>query len=93
MPNQEQCDSLNPYSDDWNNKCGKLFSDNSYNCIRKELCINRDKGNKLVKMNMNTTAIEKYANDKITYEITLMNTINLGIGIMFLVVIIYKNYK
>jgi hypothetical protein len=95
MPSVKDCSDLDPYAKSWDNKCSDtMFSDNSYNCIKRELCINRDKGERLISISKNSkTANEKYMNEKMKYDVTLMNTINLGIGILFLIVIIYKNRK
>jgi len=64
MPSAIDCSNLDPYAQSWDNTCSdSMFSDNSYNCIKRELCINRDKGEKLLSLSNNSNAAnEKYMN-------------------------------
>jgi hypothetical protein len=92
MPTDSQCIKLKPYDHTWDISCGSWFSDNSGNCIKKELCINKDKAEYLSGVeNKHMGADEKYMNDRMSYDNVLLNTINLGIGILFLIIVIYKN--
>jgi len=92
MPTDDECKELDPYSGTWDVSCGSWFSSNSDNCIKKELCINKDKAGYLSKVeNTHSSSNEKYMNEKMNYDTVLLNTINLGIGVTFLLVIIYKN--
>jgi hypothetical protein len=94
MPSDEECKTMKPYDHSWDLSCGSWFSDNSGNCIKKELCINKDKAEHLTDIeNTHSSAKEKYMNEKMNYDNILLNTINLGIGVMFLIIIIYKNQK
>ena len=94
MPSEQQCASLNPYDQTWDVSCVQFFSDFSGNCIRKELCKNKEKAIYLQDVQHGHSGVaEKYMNEKMNYDNVLMNTINLGIGILFLVIIIYKNQK
>ena len=78
----------------WDTICKNNFSNNSSNCVKKELCKNRDKSNSLTSLESSGLgAKEKYMNEKMNYDSILMNSINLGIGIIFLLVVIYKNQK
>jgi len=95
MPSDENCNNLNFNDKSWENKCNQEnLMDNIDDCINKELCKNKNKALKLSELeNSSSGATEKYMNEKMNYDNTLMNTINLGIGIAFLLIIIYKNQK
>jgi len=95
MPQESDCKNLKPNDQSWEMKCNQQnFSTNSTDCIRKELCKNKDLATSLTNMeNSNSGVVEKYMNEKMNYDNMLMNAINLGIGIVFLIVIIYKNQK
>ena len=84
-----------PLSDPaWNTICNEYFSQNQKNCVKKELCTNKKKASQLGDLqNTKLGAMEKYMNEKMNYDSILMNTINLGIGIVFLIIVIYKNQK
>jgi hypothetical protein len=70
------------------------FSDNSANCINVELCKNKANADKLLGLGSSGQGTkEKYMNEKMNYDNLLMNSINLGIGIVFLLFVIYKNQK
>lgn len=92
MPTDAECQKISPYDHSWDLSCGSWFSDNSGNCIKKELCINKDKASYLTDIEKkHSSANEKFMNEKMSYDNVLLNTINLGIGIVFLLIIIYKN--
>jgi len=92
MPTDEECTKLDPLNPKWNNLCKSNFISNSADCIKKELCINKSKAEHLTNIETNHTGDdEKYMNTKQSHDNVLLNTINLGIGILFLVIIIYKN--
>ena len=86
MPNNSSCVSLKPYDTRWDISCNGInFPDASGNCISKELCKNKDYVNTLLNINKkNISSDEKYYNTKDEYNIIFMNTINLGIGCLFL---------
>jgi hypothetical protein len=78
----------------WDIICNGNFSQNKDNCLKRELCNNKNKATELQDLqNTKLGAMEKYMNEKMNYDSILMNTINLGIGIVFLIVVIYKNQK
>ena len=94
MPSDEECKKLDPYSHTWDISCNAWFRDNSGNCIKRELCVNKDKADHLTSIeNNHSTSVEKLMNEKMSYDNVLLNTINLGIGVIFLLVVIYKNIK
>uniref|UniRef100_A0A6C0JE29 Uncharacterized protein n=1 Tax=viral metagenome TaxID=1070528 RepID=A0A6C0JE29_9ZZZZ len=92
MPTDQECRKLKPLDQKWHNLCGSYFIENKDNCIKKELCINKSKAEYLTNIeSKHTGSDEKFMNNKQSYDNVLLNTINLGIGILFLVIIIYKN--
>jgi hypothetical protein len=93
MPSDSSCNELKPYDNNWNYKCNlDNFSNNSNDCIKIELCKNKDYANKLMNINKkNGNLDEKYYNIKEQYDILFMNSINLGIGCVFLFWFIFKN--
>uniref|UniRef100_A0A6C0DBR1 Uncharacterized protein n=1 Tax=viral metagenome TaxID=1070528 RepID=A0A6C0DBR1_9ZZZZ len=94
MPSDDKCNELKPYDDSWNNdKCKPdKFPNNSIDCINVELCKNKNYANKLMNINKgNANSDEKYYNVKEQYDILFMNSINLGIGCVFLFWFIFKN--
>lgn len=74
------------------NACTTHFVDNSYNCIMKELCLNKQYAESISSVQSgHNGADEKYSNAKTIFDKTVTNTINLGIGIVVMVVLIYRN--
>ena len=93
MPTDSNCNDLRPYDDSWNDKC-KLdkFQHNSNDCVNIELCKNKDYAKKLMNTNKgNANSDEKYYNIKEHYDVLFMNSINLGIGCVFLFWFLLKN--
>jgi hypothetical protein len=92
MPNDNDCAIMKPYDLHWDVSCNEVFfQDVSYNCIRKELCKNKDYVNKIVDVNKgNASYDEKYYNSKEKYDRIFMNTINLAIGCLFLFKFIFS---
>lgn len=65
---------------------------NAESCIKKELCKNKSNVDKLMAIvNGHSGSDEKYYNTKEQYNSLFMNTMNLGIGCVFLGVSIYLN--
>jgi hypothetical protein len=88
--------SKNPTSGAPNVYFDKLnFGNNTTNaeaCIKKELCKNKSNVEKLMAIeNGHSGSDEKYYNTKEQYNSLFMNTMNLGIGCIFLGVSIYLN--
>ena len=86
MPTSDKCKELNPYDTNWDISCNaQNFPDVSGNCIDKELCKNKDYVDKLLSINKGSSSSdEKYYNIKEEYDTIFMNSINLGIGCLFL---------
>lgn len=76
----------------WDVSCNaKHFVDNSANCMVKELCINKEYANKIKSMQQNHSgADEQYENAKQVYDQTFARTLNLGSGIIVLLLLMYK---
>jgi hypothetical protein len=76
----------------WDTSCNEThFVDNSANCLKKELCINKEYANTIKHMQQNHSgADEKYENAKQVYDQTFARTLNLGGGILVLLMLIYK---
>lgn len=67
-----------------------IWDDNSFNCYRKEICINRDNAKKIKEMQEDHLATEEnYKNSKSSYKNELWKTGNLSMGIVLLTIIIY----
>ena len=79
-------------SENWeDSSCNTYFSDNSINCIKYELCKNKSTVSD-VELNDNKYAesIEKNINADDDLKNTILNTMNLTIGIGFIFFVIYK---
>ena len=79
-------------SQNWDqDQCTTYFSDNSINCIKYELCKNKSTVSD-VELNDNKYAesIEKNINADDDLKNTILNTMNLTIGIGFIFFVIYK---
>ena len=91
MPDAKKCIDLKPNDASWYSKCNSNnFSDNLQDCINKELCINKtnfQSNNKII--SIQNTSYEKYLNTKEYYNKEVLKTINLGVGIVFLVGLTY----
>jgi hypothetical protein len=95
MPSNDKCSSefnLNN-GQDWQTKCNDAnFMDNSYNCINMQLCLNKEKATYLLENENSHIDAEKRNGDmKVVYDRTIMDTVNLGIGIIFVLFIIFRN--
>ena len=79
----------------WDVSCNAAnFVDNSANCMVKELCINKEYANKIKSMQQNHSgADEQYENAKQVYDQTFARTLNLGSGILVLLLLMYKITK
>jgi hypothetical protein len=78
----------------WDISCNYWFNDNSVNCIKYQLCKNKNNVNSIEKID--TTHISDYAKDLDNNDVfkkVFLNTINLGIGVLFLLIIITKVFN
>lgn len=77
----------------WDALCNENnFMDNSGNCINRQLCINKKQVDFLVENENSHLDAEKRNTDmKVVYDRTIMDSVNLGIGIIFILFIIFRN--
>ena len=92
MPDEDTCAALDPHNTQWDISCNQFyFPNNGAECISKELCKNKEKVEWVEKEQMqHSGADERYLDTKTVYSSTIMNTINLSIGILFLSIAIFK---
>jgi hypothetical protein len=82
---QQDCSHL---TDD---HCTSIHDDNKDACIKKALCKNKEQSQILMDLEAKNYGVDrKYDDDQRLYYNTLLNTANLGIGIVVLVGLIYK---
>ena len=68
----------------------RLWQDNSGNCLKKELCKNRDYSKKIYKLqNDHLGSDVKYEDTKKLYKNEYMKTINLSIGIIGILAVLF----
>ena len=79
-------------SQNWeDDNCNAYFSDNSINCIKYQLCKNKTTiGDVVSNDNKYAESIEKNFNSNDDFKNTILNTMNLTIGIGFIFFVIYK---
>lgn len=87
------CPALDIYNASWDVSCNNInFIDNSQNCIGKELCRNLDKASTIYNIRAkHTEADERYSDTSNQYKAAFLNTVNLSIGLIFLLGFILKN--
>lgn len=105
MPTEDTCKAMKPYSSTWDISCNAIhFGEKTHpedarnkelyadKCVDKELCKNRDYVGKLYTIEQtHSGSNEKFFNVKDEYELLFMKTINLGIGCIFLGIIVFQN--
>ena len=75
----------------WDISCNNWFSDNSLNCIRYQLCKNKMNAESIKSLDTKHTsdfAKDIDTNDK--FKKIFLNTVNLTIGVLFLLIVITK---
>lgn len=82
-PTDEECDEFR--NKNWEEPCKYWFSDNSLNCIKNEICNNKDSVKRLNKIDdsHNSSYVKNIDND-VEFRNTFLDTINLSLGILFL---------
>ena len=99
QPNPETCANLDIYNPSWDTKCkidvsstGMPFKDFSNNCYVKQLCVNKDKSDKLMSLQKSHSGTdEKNVNTKELYNVEFAKTINLVVGIVGVGTLIFYN--
>jgi len=100
MPSEDTCNTIlteiNSPGNTWTDKCSDVnihTSDNAIQCTNKELCRNKDSVGILYNLQNNKGGVnQKYLDTKKKYNDELLNTLNLGIGIIILGGFIYSKY-
>lgn len=80
----------------WDTSCNAnvLSEDNIQPCIKRELCLNRQYGEKIIKLqNNHYGADQNYLDTKQIYYFQYLQSINLGIGIIAILYAIYTVRK
>ena len=96
MPILDNCSRNEVYSREWDtNKCNNVSKgDKNQDCIRRELCLNRDYADKVDKLQNNHNGSDQnYLDVKNKYSYGFLQSINLGVGVIGVVYIIYSFYK
>ena len=78
----------------WDISCNYFFGDNILNCIKYQLCKNKNNVNDINKLD--TKHISDYAKDLDTndnFKKVFLNTINLSIGLLFLIIVLIKIFN
>jgi|LauGreSBDMM110SN_4_FD.fasta_scaffold43740_3 hypothetical protein len=96
MPSASVCTTLNPYDTIWDASCNSAnyssSDDNILNCNHKELCKNKDKAVALTHIQHNHIGSDQnHLDTKNEYNTAIVKTVNLGIGIILLIGLIYTN--
>ena len=93
MPSDADCKILAPNNITWDTSCNPInFPNYGEKCINKELCKNKDVAETTMALeSSHSGSDEKYYNTKEQYDELFMNTANLGIGILFLIGMIFRN--
>jgi hypothetical protein len=70
------------------------FNNNTQNCVKKQLCINKEYAEKIKDLQTkHNGADEKFEDINSVYGLSVINIFNLGIGIVFLIFLINKYSK
>lgn len=92
MPSKKVCNDLDITNTKWDISCNPTyFDDNSGNCLKRALCVNKDLAGTLNEMQrQHSGSGERYENALDIYDETFAHTLNLGAGIVLLSVLMYK---
>lgn len=90
FPTPEECGNL--LASNWKHShCTSWFSDNSLNCIKREICLNQKNVNTISSVdNSHNSIYAKNTDNSSEFQDTFLNTINLGIGVLFVILMIFK---
>jgi len=96
MLSDQSCNALKPNDSTWDTRCAdpNLFPDLSMNCINRELCLNSNKVHWLMENENASPGTDKKNTDiKVNYDKAIVDIFNLGIGLAFLIFLLYKKYQ
>jgi hypothetical protein len=91
-PTDDECKLIYGNTSIWNsNACTNYFDDNSLNCIKNAICNNKQNVNNINTIdNIHNSDYIQNENNEEDFKKTFLNTINLGIGILFIIFVITK---
>jgi len=90
-PNNDECSILLNHDLSNNILCDDIgFKDNSFNCLKKEICKNEILAENLNLEYKNNGEAQKYIDYKYGYNNYLINVINLTIGIIIILYLIFR---
>ena len=99
MPTDSSCNAPGGYLSIPDSSCvlidstgfsGDIWMDNSYNCYKKELCMNKNLALKINDVENNHLGSQQnYLNSKKMYNNEILKTFNLAFGILFIITTIY----
>ena len=93
MPTDEECIMTKDFDDSLCSSSNVSNGENAKNCSRNELCKNKENVNTLYNLqNNHGGSNQKYLDTKKKYNDEMLNTLNLGIGIIILSGFIYSKY-
>ena len=89
-PSDQECEKF--LSQNWDSSaCNVWFSDNSLNCIKYQVCKNKINAENInAEDTAHNSAYSNHIDNRIDFENTFLNMINLGIGILFITFVIFK---
>lgn len=89
-PTDKECKKL--LSENWTDmSCTYYFLDNSTNCIKNEICENKLKANKIEDLDINhKPKYERNIELDEEFKNTILDTVNLSLGILFVIIVIFK---
>jgi len=95
MPTDDDCKAMDKFNKSWDTSCNEQnFENNIDKCIAKELCINKETAELITNIDSrNSGSVQKYENSKTVFNNSLITFLNLGVGVIFLGVLIFKNRK
>lgn len=89
-----KCDSIVVNDSSCNDMTSSYFNDNSQQCVTNKLCLNKKYAEEIKEIqNRHNGADEKYEDINSVYGFSIINVINLGTGILFLIFLINRYSK
>jgi hypothetical protein len=78
----------------WDISCNYFFGDNSLNCIKYQLCKNKNNVNNINELDTkHTSDYAKNIDTNDNFKKVFLNTINLSIGLLFLIIVLIKVFN
>lgn len=71
--------------------CTSYFGDNKIECIKSKICLNEQSVNQINSQDVeHNSAYAKNTDNSVEFQDTFLNTVNLSLGILFIVFVIFK---